>query len=315
MKHKQIFTILILLLLLSACAIAPASTPEVTDTPAPAETPDVPPEPTPEPTPNIKYYEREYDVPWPFTYETVFPSVYPSVPGSSRGTIASSCKVYLLPTDKEPQFLCNLEAGATVELLAVTGHTYDQYEWVEGSWYLICTGNAPNNILGWVKAENITPADAASETSCTCRYAYTQGVVIDGCELSLLPGGEAAWALPKNYYVEILAACTPEGSEEEWLYIFIGSFGAEFHQALWVEASEIKQYNRENMYDILNNLSVAPDAKCYWRNGTTVLDEGDRTNLCLDAYEEGVGYWLGGPGGVYVRVENFEDIVFPEPID
>lgn len=308
MNRTFVYIVLIFLLLLSACVISPASSPVSVyphDTP-----PTLTPEPTTNPTPQngsgkIVITPDYGEISFPFEYDSFFPCTQGfSRPEYSFGVVVKNCDVLLLPTKNEPAIVCSLQKGDCVEVLAKIAQTWDDYKNVYQSWYMVGTSGG---LWGWIKTDELEACEAP-ETFNSLRYKYSQGIVIDGCELSILPGEAPAWALNKNRYVEILAATTLEEYEETWLYVYMGSY-TQFHNCLWVRADEIKQYTRENMYDIVSGLSLVSNAIAYYENGTTYFPSGNE-ELSITAYEENGTIWLGS-----IYVTSFEDIAFPEPIE
>lgn len=315
MNRKLAPVCLMLALLLSACGTTPPSPADTQTSPEPDASaqvsPDITsaseetPDSTPAGAPAITDAARDYgEIPFPFEYDSFFPCTQAySKPESDFASAVSGCDVLLLPTENDPTKVCSLQKGECVELLCKIGQTWDDCENVFQSWYMVGTSDG---LWGWVKAEELESC-GAPESFTSLRYEYSQGIVIDGCELSTLPGEDPAWALYKNSYVEILAAVTLE-SEETWLYVYMGDY-TQFHTCLWVKADEIKQYTSENMYDILNGTKLNPGAKAYYENGTTYQPEEDRT-FSISGYGEDGTVWLGS-----VYVKSFSDLVYPEPIE
>ena len=318
MKRKLAPICLIFALLLSACGTAPTSAP---DTSAAVETPEVivSSTPSPEPTPeesNIIYFQYESDVPNQF-YDILFPSVSGQEDAEfDCALLVYDCDMFLLPTENDPVTVSSLHKGEHVDVILKTAYTYDEFEFIDVAWYFI---TAPNGKMGWVKAESLQPCEEEHNESHSAglmyiRPAYTQGIVIDGCELYQLPGEQAVSQLCKNAYVEIKAATVPENSHEVWLYVFTGITTAESSVYFWVKASEIKQYTRENMYDISSPVSIAPGTGCYWPSGE-LADVDCSIAYSLMGTESDGTCWLSGFGGMVFHVESIDCLIYPEPIE
>jgi len=341
MKRKLLCCVLALLLL-SACASAPDPMPTEPDVSLPVQTPDTPSEPSPEPTPEAipeptpeatpqpgrAPRERPYsgepdeagwieaygsDISRPFIYDTLWPAVLQYIkPEFESGIAVNGCDVFRHPQPEflgsKPEVISTLAKGQHVRVVSRTDSTWHKGKPYDQPWYMVLTSDGQ---YGWVKVQELEPDPDSDLLHFDALYEYSQGVVVDGCELYFEPNGQPVWALAKNNYVEIIAAQVPEGSSETWLYIHWGS-SADFHNCSWVKADEIKPYTPENMYDTKNHVQVRDGALAFFETGK-LYEPNPNEILCLSYVEEDGTCWLSGAGGLFFYVESIDDLIWPEP--